>query len=232
MNGTKLFCFAYAGGSASIFLGWKKRLSDHLEVVPVEYAGRGSRFSEPLCENIEEMLSDLVKQISIRMDGSPFALFGHSMGSLLAYELAYRLRESFGMLPTHLFASGQSPPHRKECKKMIHALPRDEFMAEVTEIGGTPPQFFEEPDLQELFLPVLRADFKIVETYRFMEKSAPLDCDITVLSGARDDGIQGDLREWEKHTRGKTAFYELDGDHFFIREQEESILNIVRNHIN
>ena len=105
------------------------------------------------------------------------------------------------------------------------------IVAEVTDIGGTPPSFFEEPLLQDLFVPVLRADFKIVETYRFAEKLAPLDCEVTVYSGTKDDGIQGVPLDWGKHTGKQAAHYEFEGDHFFIREHERAIVDNVSRHL-
>jgi medium-chain acyl-[acyl-carrier-protein] hydrolase len=232
MKHTKLFCFSYAGGSAAIYYSWKKYFSNRFEVIPIEFSGRGSRFFEPLFQSMDEMLEDLHLQIHKHMDGSQFALFGHSLGGLLAYELAYKLKERYGILPHHLFISAHSAPHiEKDCKKLTYSLPQEQFLEEVAAMGGTPPQFFEEPDLQKLFIPVLRADFRISEMYCFTEKLEPLQCDITLFTGSEDDGVEGDIFEWKQHTGRKFAFYEFEGDHFFIHEHKEAMIEIIKNHL-
>lgn len=230
MREVKLFCIPYAGGSAAIYNSWKN-ICESIEVQPIELSGRGARHSEPLYNNLGEAVEDIYNTIVKKAGDSEFLIYGHSMGALLAYEVYNKLFERNNRLPTHLYVSGRQAPHSRRKKRSIHNLPYEEFKQSVMELGGTPPEFFDIPELSNLFIPILRSDFKICETYQYEEKRNKIQCPITVLSGLRDDINIEEIEAWKEHTKGSVNVKLFDGGHFFIHEYKREILQIIRNNL-
>jgi medium-chain acyl-[acyl-carrier-protein] hydrolase len=227
----KLFCFPYAGGSSkSIYSQWQKHLHPLIELIPIELAGRGVRFKDPLKYSLEEIVMDAYEMIKDEIkeenNQSNYAFFGHSMGCLVAYELSHRLKMLEYPEPLHIFYSGHRAPNLPRRDENLHHLPNDEFKKGILELGGTPREVLEHSELMELMLPVLRADFTAVETYRLVENEK-LTTNITILNGKEDDMTLPEIVEWKKHTVGTCHFYEFTGDHFFINNQKESICKII-----
>jgi surfactin synthase thioesterase subunit len=223
MRRTKLFCFPYAGGSAVVYGNWEDHLEPSIRLAPVELAGRGKRINEPFYASVEEAAEDVIRKHKNRLFDSPFAFYGHSMGGAIAYIVAQKLRERKYPQPVHIFFSGRGAPHvRRDDKQPYHNLPEDEFREKVLDLGGTPGEFFEHPELLEILLPLLRADFRISWLFnnRF-EKINPLDCNITILTGKDEDLNPEQVSGWSLHTRGQCAFHQFEGGHFFINHPEE-----------
>lgn len=230
MEKIKLFCLPYAGGSAIVYMTWKKFLDHKIELRPIELAGRGRRFSEPLYQNIEEAVTDIYHQISKELDGSPYALYGHSMGTILVYELLRRIREYKHQEPMHAFFSGRYPPFVYDKKEFIHKLPDHEFMMKIYEHGGTNEEILKNKELLDIFLPVLKADYKIVELYKHCNDILKLDCSITVLNGSRDNYVEEmDIQRWEECTKKQCKFYTFDDGHFFINTYKQDIAGIINS---
>ncbi|EPR12815.1 thioesterase II family protein [Ruminiclostridium papyrosolvens] len=232
-NKINLFCFPYAGGSSSIYSKLKHFADKNIKVMPVELAGRGQRISEPLYNNMAEVIKDVYDKISSSVEEQPFALFGHSMGSSIVLELAQKIIKNKKTEPLHLFISGRCPPALYKNYKKIYALPDEKFIQEVYELGGTPKEVFDNNELRHLFLPILRSDYKLVEEYDYIEKDKKLSCDITVFNGKDDKmtSLEG-LKKWEDYTSGKTDIIEFDGGHFFLHNQMEQIMNIINKTLN
>ncbi|GLI08149.1 thioesterase [Paenibacillus tyrfis] len=226
MSKIQLFCLPYAGGSATIYSKWKRILSADIELYPVELAGRGRRFNESPYDNVEQAIEDIYREIGGRLH-TPFALFGHSMGSLLTYELCCKIKQLKGVEPVHIFASGRRAPQCPHDRKVMHLLPEAEFMTEVHQLGGTPRELFENRELAEIFMPLLRADYKLVESYAYYEKNVKFDCDLTVLNGKEDDMVPEHLTAWGDHTNGSFKIVEYDGGHFFIHDHTDSIVKLI-----
>lgn len=224
----KLFCLPYAGGSSAIFMDWTRDLDKKIQLIPVELAGRGRRFTEPFYRSIDDAVNDIHLQIASELDGSQIAFFGHSMGSILAYELAYKIKSLNYEAPFHLFFSGSDAPHLKCNEKKRYKLPDEEFLHEINELEGTPKEFFEQKELVDIFLPVLRNDFMIIEQYVYREKPIKLNSDISVLYG-KDEEIKGDIKEWKIHTQKSCNVHEFEGGHFFINEQRKKVIELI-NH--
>ncbi|NJD03457.1 MAG: thioesterase [Ruminiclostridium sp.] len=223
----KLFCFPYAGGSSISYKKWKKYLHLSIDLCPVELAGRGNRTKEPCYNNLDETLDDVFNLVKMQIRNSRYALFGHSMGSLIAYELSHKIIKSGYGKPMHLFISGrQAPQTRKESKSMC-TLPDEEFKKEIIKLGGTSSNFFEHKELTDIFLPLLKADYKIVESYVYAEKNKKLDCGITVFNGEEDDMALEDIYGWREHTKNELNIYNFKGGHFFINDNAEQIVNII-----
>lgn len=229
----KLFCFPYAGGLSSIYNDWRQLTEPDIELIPVELAGRGMRASMPLYENIQEAVADLYLCIRPHLEsGAPFALFGHSLGAILACEMAYYL-QGIGLTPASLFLSGRLPLHTVS-SAAYHLLPDDKLMDYVLSLGGVRKELHDKKEIWEIFLPIIRADFKIVEKYsRSKEDMEPLACPITVFYGIQDRLTSLDkLQEWSDYTSDSCDYYNFEGGHFFIHERKRDVIEVIQRKLN
>lgn len=230
MSKIKLFCFPYAGGSSQVFNNCKPYLDPAIELLSVELSGRGGRMNEPLYKDLSEAVGDVFQITRETIGITPYALLGHSMGGLIAYGLAQKIRDHGLPPPLHIFFSGRSAPHiKREENRKFHLMEYDEFKQEVLKLGGTPPGFFEQPELLELFLPILKNDFKIAETEMPDEDMHPLDQDITVFLGKDDDLTSEQCDGWKKHTRQLCSIHYFEGGHFFLYEKAREMMNLINN---
>ena len=222
----RLFCFPYAGGNSSIFRSWTRLVHPDIQVVPALLPGRELRLREPSFTNLEPMVETFTRQIFPYLD-RPFAFFGHSMGAMISFELARRLRSERSIETDHLFLAGRRAPQLPEKDPEIHNLPESEFLAEVERLNGTPKEVFEHRELMELLIPMLRADFAVCHNYDYV-LGDPLKCSITVLGGTTDETAPKEkLEGWCAHTTGRCRVRMLEGDHFFINQQSEAIVRII-----
>jgi len=223
----RLFCFPYAGGGAAVFRQWPGLLPEGIELCAVELPGRGRRFGEPLFKTLSLLVSELALHLEPFFD-RPFAFYGHSMGGVLAFELARSLRAAKKRGPEILFVSASEPPHRpKKREKILHRLPDPELLQELDRLGGTPPEVLRYRELIELFLPVVRADLELLETYRYSEGS-PLSIPLIAFGGREDREVSlKDLPSWAQLTTGDFSLHDLPGDHFFLRSSQEGLLRIL-----
>ncbi|MEA5621015.1 thioesterase II family protein [Cronbergia sp. UHCC 0137] len=222
----RLFCFPYAGGGASVFREWNKELNPKIEICTVQLPGRENRLLEPVFNRLQPLINALGQAILANLN-QPFAFFGHSMGSLICFELACYLRRVYGLTPVHLFVSGRIAPHLPTSRPAIHNLPPTEFVKELSRLNGTPTAVLENRELMELLSPTLRADFAVLETYTYTE-SAPFSCGITAFGGVEDQEVsQEELLAWKKHTISKFSLQMLPGDHFFINSNRRQLLDLL-----
>ena len=163
----RLFCFPYAGGGASIYRQWASKLPVWIEVCAFQLPGREIRMREPGHTDLRSAVEEVADTIHSLLD-KPFYLFGHSMGSAISFELARLLRRSGLPQPRHLFVSARRAPQLPQPKEDIHVLPEREFLASIKKLGGTPEEVLKNEELMELFLPTLRADFTLLETYKYV----------------------------------------------------------------
>lgn len=222
----RLFCFPYAGGAANVFHQWSSLLPPSIEVCAVQPPGRGSRLLEVPFTDSGELVRAAADALLPYMD-RPFALFGHSMGALVAFELARLLRREWLRGPLCLFVGGRCAPHIPETRPPLHALPEPQLLKELELMNGTPEEVLAHPDLMKLMLPLLRGDFSVAETYRYTDEP-PLDCSITAFGGLGDAGVsrQG-LEAWKAQTRVAFSLHMLAGDHFFLHTAERPLLDVV-----
>jgi surfactin synthase thioesterase subunit len=223
----RLFCFAYAGGSASMYRSWHDWLAPAVEVVAVELPGRGTHIGEPPIDRMDALVERLLPAMRPLLD-RPFALFGHSLGALVALEVS-RALDAAGPRPQHLFVAGMGAPHVRTDAVAIHGLPDREFLAAVGALNGTPPDVFADPELVKIFLDILRADFRLAERYD-CRRPVRLRHAITAFGGVTDESVRrGDLEAWQEHTARQCVVRWLPGDHFFVREHERLITVMLRS---
>ncbi|MFD2416320.1 thioesterase II family protein [Amycolatopsis pigmentata] len=211
--GVRLVCFPHAGGSASYFLPMVTALAPDVDVIAVQYPGRQDRHREPLVDNIVELATTVAGLLDDE-DGRPTALFGHSMGALVAFEVA-RLLEKRGPRPAALFVSGRSAPSVHN-RRSTHLLPDADLIADVKRLSGTDSRIWETPDMVEMVLPVIRNDYRAVNTYTYVP-GPDVSCDIMALIGDEDTMVTPDKADqWGAHTTGSFTRHIYPGGHFYL----------------
>jgi len=220
-------CFPYAGGGASVFYQWTKLLPPEIAVYAVQLPGREDRLAEHPIRNLSAVVDSLTASLSV-LEGLPFAFFGHSMGALIAFETARELRKRGLATPNHLVVSGRQSPATKAAASPLYPLPEGAFVEEcVRRYQGIPQAILNEPELMNLFLPVLRADMEVVETYRYQSQK-PFDMPVTAMYGSEDRTLlRQDVESWSCETTGEFALHELPGGHFFFQTARAQVIAIV-----
>lgn len=222
----RLFCFPYAGGTATIFRTWQESLPATIEVCPVHLPGRGKRLRETPFTDYQSFVQAIAEGLQPYLD-KPFALFGHSLGAMLSFELARLLRRLHLPQPRHLFVSGRRAPQVVNSEPPAHVLPDEQFVATLRKLNGTPAEALEHPELMQLMLPLLRADFAVCDTYTYVPEE-PLAIPITAYGGLFDTGISREQVEgWRQHTTASFSLRMLPGDHFFINTSQTTLLRLL-----
>lgn len=222
----RLICLPFAGGTANSYWEWPAHFPQDVEVVPIQLPGRADRLGEPVIDSADLLAERLLDGLRCHLD-RPFAVFGHSMGALIGFELIRRLR-AIGLEPVHFFASGCPAPHLpKDPSRHRHHLPNQEFITAVRELNGVPDEVLMNEDLMNLTLPALRGDFKLVETYRYRPQ-APLSCPLFAFGGLSDKEVRRDeVEAWSRHTIGPFHVSTLSGDHFFPNSNRLRLLRLI-----
>ena len=212
-----------------IYSKWKPHMHPAIELVPIELAGRGARYGEHFYADMSEAAEDVCRLIIAHRKTRPevgmTALFGHSMGSTLAFETCRLLAVAGnGLAPSQLFCSGRIAPHIKSKRKRIHGLSDEQFQEEILQLGATPAAIFREQALLEMYMPILRADYTMIELYEYREGGPELSCDLTVLHGIDEDAAVEDLEGWRFHTGGRFRRMCFSGGHFYINDHMQQIV--------
>jgi medium-chain acyl-[acyl-carrier-protein] hydrolase len=209
-----------------MFRDWGPALTGAIEVCPVSLPGREDRLAEAPFTRLTPLVDALAHELVPHMR-TRAAFFGHSLGALVAFEVARRLRSTRGLLPVHLFVSASLPPESVNRQRRLHQLPRTELVRELRRFEGTPPELLESDEFVELILPTLRADLAIVETYVY-EDDTELECPISVFGGVADRTVTPEkLLGWRAHTSGIFALRTYPGGHFFLHEAQAAVLGAV-----
>jgi len=213
----QIFCLPHAGGSTAHFRGWHW-LAPHAQIVPVDLPGHGTRLLEPLISEWPVLLEDLTKTI-VEQIQAPYVIFGHSLGSLLAFEIC-RTLQSRGCPPVLLVTAGRNGPSENASQPSLHELPDAQFIAALRRLGGFPDSLLQQAELLQMFLPMLRADLRLAEMYT--RRPGPLlDSPIIAFAG-RHDRMTDDvgMLAWRRETTKGCELIRIDGGHFFLDHAE------------
>ncbi|MCG8922445.1 thioesterase II family protein [Lentzea sp. CC55] len=225
-TGTRLFCFPHAGASAAVYAGWRAAGNDDLVICPVELPGRAARGRETAHHDPEALVDDIVGGLGAEFTGD-YALFGHSVGALVAYLVARRIVERGGPPPRHLFVSGRAAPQLPNTRRELRALPTDDLVAELRALGGFPDVLLKERSLLEMFLPLLRADLTVNEVYRHVP-GPPLPIPLTAFGGVDDPRAEkSELAAWQELS-ADSAVVTYPGGHFYLEGRVAEVLDVVR----
>lgn len=209
-----------------MFRNWPRYLPPEIEVCAIQYPGRGSRLAEPLSEDVVDVMNRVYEDLQPFLK-KPFAFFGHSMGALVSYEFARRLQQEKQPGPFELFVSGCTGPHVRNIDEPTYNLPEPEFIAELRRLQGTPAEVLENAELMQLMMPIIRADFKASQTYKY-NPGPPLECPIRAFGGLKDEMVPREKVEaWSEHTTGSFRAQMLPGDHFFLNSSQSLLTRII-----
>ena len=226
----RLFCFPYAGGSADAYRSWQRWFTEDVDVCLVHLPGRGKNIGYPAFTRVSSLVAEIAIQITPLTD-IPYALYGHSMGALIGFELARDLFRRHCRGPKHLFVSGRRAPNYIKDEPLIFNLPHDAFLSELKKLKGTPVEVLENPELMEFFMDLLRADFELVETYEY-HPGEPLSCPISVYSGLEDEHVPVEsCYAWQEQTSASCKVRIMKGDHFFIRNPRPEFIEAFRTDV-
>jgi len=229
-SAVRLFCLPHAGASSSIFNGWEAHLSDRTELCPILLPGRGVRLSEALVEDFREMVSMLAVGLEPYMQ-QPFAFFGHSMGALLAHELALHLEAKRMPTPELLVVSGRQAPHLPGRLGDARGLSDEAFIELLDSMNGQTRQLLSDPSLRKVLMPVLRADFNLCASWQ-PRPIAPMGIPIVAFAGAHDTSVSvAMVEQWRLHTTRGFVINVVPGDHFFINQFAKTICHAIEGQI-
>ncbi|MEU8270976.1 thioesterase domain-containing protein [Sphaerisporangium sp. NPDC049002] len=218
-----LYCLPHAGGAASAFRVWQRKVPG-VAVLPVQPPGRDNRLRETPYERMGPLVADLadvvLADLALGPEGRRYAVYGHSLGALVGFELLREIRRRGGPEAAHLFVSGSVAPHLSyEIGPFVRDMTRPEVVDMLRKLGGTPEWLLADPGVLDMILPAVQADFTIKETYEYQE-GPPLDVPITAMPSAEDPRVDRRLVDgWEEHTSRRFALHPFLGGHFAVFEQ-------------
>jgi surfactin synthase thioesterase subunit len=224
---TTLVCFPHAGGSASFYAPLARTLAPDLDVLTLNYPGRQARRAEPVVDDIAQLADRIAEVLPPFISDRTYAFFGHSMGAVVAFEVACRLEHAQGTSPAMLWASARRAPSIPDGTS-VHLLDDDSLVAVMKRLSGTPATLFDEEELIRWALPAVRGDYRAIETYRCVP-GATVSCPISVLVGDGDPITSVEqAAAWQRHTAGEFALCVLPGGHFYLADHGELVVARIR----
>lgn len=225
-----IVCFPFAGGDASFYQNWATEIKADVQIISIQFPGRANRFLETPYKDLNNLIDELTKDWGYFIK-TPYVLFGHSLGGLTIYELTRILNENNQLRPLHLFISGCKAPHLLKNKER-YLLPKQAFIEMIKELDGTPKEIVENQELMDLLVPMLRADFQLIETYTYLEKQKQLSLPITLMGGTEDPEVgMEDLEAWKSVIEGPCKLQLFQGGHFFLKDSEKEFFDFINTEI-
>lgn len=223
----RLLCFPYAGGNSSIYLQWKKMLPPSIELALVQLPGRTMRFAEPLYESMHELVNDLMDAL-LQLPKKDLIFFGHSMGATIAYELALQLHAAGHTLPVHIICSASKPPHIRKNQIKYSQMSDDVFLDKIKAMGGLSAEILNDNDLMTLIIPILRADFNLLENYT-SDYYCCLPMKVSILYGTDDAISEKERQSWFELFSERGKDIAIEGGHFFINQNCQAVVEHVNS---
>ncbi|MCF8257157.1 MAG: alpha/beta fold hydrolase [Flavobacteriales bacterium] len=219
-----LLTLPFAGGNETSYGFLRPFLPKGWEMVSMTQPGKGTRISEPPLTDIHAIVGCYLAQFDEMVKG-PYAIYGHSMGAMLAYLLTHRLAETGRPLPQHLFLSSfPAPAHHHDRHR--GTMTDEQFIAHMRTLGGLPPAVLDEPKLLRIILPMLRADIAAIDSYRYLDHE-PLAVPITVMFGSQETALVSSVRDWQQESMFPLRLQRFDGGHFFIYPKAEEMMRFM-----
>lgn len=222
----RFFIFPHAGGGVSAYRQWSQGFPPSWEIRVLQLPGREDRISEPLFSQMEQLIATVQPVIKLLLD-LPVVFFGHSVGAVIAYELARSLAFSNQQNIKHLFISGRPSPHMLLKEELIHDSSQEVLVQHLKDLGGTPKELLDDPEFIDVFLPPYRADVALSENYKWTP-GASLNFPITALGGLEDETTQEQLKAWSGYTQKDFFFHSFPGNHFFIFSQKSMVQTAIQ----
>lgn len=226
MNKIKLFCLPCAGGAASMFNEPMQSIdTEYIDVIPIEYNGRGELFCEPYAQTMQELVSSTEQQVKNHLHGKDdYALLGYSMGSIVALELYYALEKSFGYRPKHIFFAAHNSPLGID-EEGLSLMDDSSLLSTLKQIGGIDDEILSNQELVELFIERMRSDIGVYSKYQLVHKR-PIQTDISIIYSSYDNR-NNRIKEWSLITRKNCNYHLMDGNHFFINTRSKEFCEII-----
>lgn len=226
---TTLILLPFAGGNAYSYRDMLSNLQTTFDVLLPELPGRGSLSNQPLIDDAHYLTDYLINQVIESLTPSkPYILYGHSMGGLLTYLITQKVLQRGLTQPKHLIVSGRNAPCFKR-EKQVHGYPPTTFWSEINAMGGLPKALLENRELQAYFEPIIRNDFKLVETYHYVKPESIFDLPMTVFYGDQDNMTKESVEAWQQENKQPIKFIEMKGNHFFIFNHVTEITNYINS---
>jgi len=231
MKKVDLICLPFAGGNKYSYRGFEEKAPSFIQIVSLNYPGRSNRANEPLLTDIKGVVKDTFRQLKDLINGQDYALYGHSMGALVAILSAREISRHLLKLPLRLFVTGTiAPAARTGQEEKFHYLDKKEFLDKIISFEGLPQEIIQDQELLDYYEPILRADFTATESYRYQEAS-PLDIPLTVINGTDEDIKNEDVQLWQKETKRVVDFMQMPGKHFFIFKNAAEVMNVISDQL-
>ncbi|MCX5047750.1 MULTISPECIES: thioesterase II family protein [unclassified Streptomyces] len=229
-SGPRLYALPHAGGAASAYREWIAELAPATRVVPVQLPGREGRFGEPMADSVQAVAAEAAQALIEHAQDGPFVLFGHSMGALIAFELACALTEA-GRAPDSLVVSGYAAPHLVRESPAVHLMSDGQLRDHLASLGGTRAEVLTDPALLELLAPTIRADYRLCDSY-VCERRTPLEIPVSAIGGLDDPRVGAEeLTAWAHTTAGPFRVRRFPGAHFYLGEQRDEVLGFLLNEL-
>jgi surfactin synthase thioesterase subunit len=231
MSIVKLFCLPFAGGNKYSYRDYELNAPPYIQVVPLEYPGRGSRVKEGFETDMQQLVEKMYQDVKDDIGDTDYAIYGHSMGGIVAFFLVKKLLENNYRPPLHLFITGTTGPSSNSIiEKKRHLMTKPDFIEEIRKLDGCPEEILQNDELLDYFEPILRADFQVSETYSY-EFDKPFDLPVTVITGTEEDMKEEDIQLWQKETTQAVDFRKMPGKHFFIFDYPKQVIDLVSRKI-
>lgn len=227
MSRITLFTLPFAGGSKYSYNAFTKFFPSFIDFQPLEVPGRGERIGDDLLPDIHLMAEDIFLQLKKYDLNKPYAIYGHSMGSILAYLVSQKIAKEQLPMPLHLILTGAAGPSWEERERDRHLLTKTDFKKKLEEYGGSPKEVLENEELFEFFEPILRNDFQAVETYYYKKPEKKLEIPVTVMIGLSEQVKIEEARLWEQETTGAFSVRQFPGGHFFIYDYTAEVVKVI-----